>query len=144
MLFQTSNGDGSKSRSTKCRTCEKKFVAAGSTLRAAAKQVGCRERTAYRLAAQPEFQSRLAQLRNEITRAIVDKLTDAALEANETLRALLTDDQPPTVRISAAKTILQNLVPLSERLKPPSDPNELQNLLAQFGANEAAKKTENE
>ena len=119
-------------------------VATGSTIRAAAAGIGISQRTGYRLCKEPEFEKRVREIRGEITVAVVANLTDAASDATETLRALLSEDQSPTVRISAAKSILQNLTPLSERLKPPREPLDLDDLLAQFQPNEAAKKAENE
>lgn len=89
-------------------------VAGGSTIRAAAESSGCSERQAYRVAASPEFKQRVSEIRSEMTNAAVGELSAAASEAVATIRELLASTNEPSVRLNAAKAILNALGPLSE------------------------------
>ena len=89
-------------------------VAAGSTVRAAAESCGCSERQGYRVSATPGFRSRVAEIRSEMTSAAVGQLSAAVSAAVTTIRKLLGEDYEPTVRLNAAKAILNTLGPLSE------------------------------
>ncbi len=89
-------------------------VAGGATVKAAAESCGCSERHAYRISAQPEFRQRVSEIRAEMTSAAVGELSSAASEAVATLRELLTSANEPSVRLNAAKAILNALGPLSE------------------------------
>ena len=89
-------------------------VAGGSSIRAAAESSGCSERQGYRIAGEPAFKQRVAALRSEMTNAAVGELSEAATEAVQTLRKLLAEENEPSTRIQAAKSILANLRPLSE------------------------------
>ena len=89
-------------------------VAAGQTIRAAAESCGCSERQGYRVAASPEFKSRVSEIRSEMTNAAVGELSAAASVAVATIRELLTAENEPSVRLNAAKAILNALGPLSE------------------------------
>ena len=89
-------------------------VAAGSTIRAAAESCGCSERQGYRVAASPEFKSRVSAIRSEMTSQAVGELSAAASEAVATIRELLASTNEPSVRLNAAKAILNALGPMSE------------------------------
>ena len=89
-------------------------VASGSTIRAAAAELGIPERSAYRTSCTEEFRIRVAALRSEIASVAVGKLTSAASQAVDTLRELLGSTNEPKVRIDASKLILNSLGPLTE------------------------------
>jgi len=89
-------------------------LASGSTIRDACAEIGCSEPTGYRLAKSPEFRQRVSEIRSEITSQAVGKLTQAANHAADALVALLDDQFDPSVRLQAAKAILNALGPLSE------------------------------
>ena len=89
-------------------------VASGSTIRAASGSASCSESQAYRICATTEFRLRVAEIRSEITSQSVGKLTDAAVLAVSTIVSLLGEDNEPSVRLNAAKSILANLRPMSE------------------------------
>jgi len=89
-------------------------VASGSTIRAAAAEIGCSERSAYRLSGSSEFKSRVASLRSEIASIAVGKLTSAASTAVDTLLELTAREHEPKTRLDASKLILVNLGPLTE------------------------------
>lgn len=89
-------------------------VASGSTIRSAAAEIGCSERSAYRLSGSSEFKSRVASLRSEIASVAVGKLTSAAAKAVDTLQELLDSANEPKTRIDASKLILSSLGPLTE------------------------------
>jgi hypothetical protein len=89
-------------------------VASGSTIRAAAESCGCSERHAYRISADPAFRQRVSDLRSEMTNAALGELSAAASQAVATLRELLSGENEPSVRMNAAKAILNALGPLSE------------------------------
>ncbi len=89
-------------------------VASGSTVKAAAESCNCSERQGYRISAMPEFKSRVADIRSEMTSQAVGELSAAASEAVATIRELLASTNEPSVRLNAAKAILNALGPLSE------------------------------
>ena len=89
-------------------------VAAGSTVRAAAEACGCSERQGYRVSATPEFRTRVSELRAEMTSRVVGALSAAAAEAVATIRTMLGSEYDPSVRLNAAKSILNALGPMSE------------------------------
>jgi HEAT repeat protein len=89
-------------------------VACGATVKAAAESCGCSERHAYRISSDPAFRQRVSDLRSEMTSAAVGELSAAASEAVATLRELLSGENEPSVRMNAAKAILNALGPLSE------------------------------
>ena len=89
-------------------------VAGGSTLKVAAKTVGCSYSHASHISASdPAFQQRVSQLRSEATQQAVGMLSIAASKAVATLERLL-DSEKPGDRLNAAKAILATLAPLSE------------------------------
>lgn len=89
-------------------------VAAGSTIRNAAKSAGCSESNAYAISRTPEFQAQVAAIRTEAIAGAVGRITSAAAQAVDTLQALLAETYEPTVRLNAAKAILTHLGPISE------------------------------
>ena len=89
-------------------------VAAGSSVKAAAESCSCSERQGYRISATPEFKSRVSAIRAEMTSQAVGELSAAASEAVATIRELLASTNEPSVRLNAAKAILNALGPMSE------------------------------
>ena len=89
-------------------------VAGGQTVKAAAESCSCSERQGYRISATPEFKSRVSAIRAEMTSQAVGELSAAASEAVATIRELLASTNEPSVRLNAAKAILNALGPLSE------------------------------
>ncbi len=80
-------------------------LAAGASVRDAAKKAGIGERTAYRHLDNEEFRRQLAALRSQLIDQAVGRLADAATAAADTLRELL-DGEPPQVRLGAARAII--------------------------------------
>ena len=89
-------------------------VAGGQTVKAAAESCSCSERQGYRISATPEFKSRVSAIRAEMTSQAVGSLSAAASEAVATIRELLASTNEPSVRLNAAKAILNALGPMSE------------------------------
>lgn len=89
-------------------------VAGGATVKAASESCGCSERQAYRLSSTPEFRSRVAEIRSEMTSSAVGILTEACTKAAQTLADMLSGDQEPKDRLAAARLILANMGPLAE------------------------------
>jgi hypothetical protein len=81
-------------------------LAAGASVRDAARQAGVSERTAYRRLEEPAFRRQVADARAEFLERAVGRLAASATEAADTLRGLLVATSEP-VRHSAAKTILE-------------------------------------
>ena len=67
-------------------------------------------RTAYRWAAEAGVKARVHGLRQGLVTDAVGKLAGAATAAVETLRGLLAEGQPATVRLGAARAILSALI----------------------------------
>ena len=81
-------------------------LAAGETVADAAKKAKMSERTAFRHQQKPEFQRQLSQLRGQMQAQAIGMLARISSDAAETLEALMGDDNPPTVRLGAARAIL--------------------------------------
>jgi len=82
-------------------------LAAGATPAEAARRANVSRRTAYRRLEDGEFRRRVTVERDALVRAAVGRLTDASLDAVDSLRALAGDEAtPPAVRVSACRAIL--------------------------------------
>ena len=81
-------------------------LACGATLDAAARQCGVSERTIYRRLEDPKFKKRLERVRADMVGRTSGMLTAAGCEAIRTLLTLQ-KDSTPTVRLGAARTILE-------------------------------------
>jgi hypothetical protein len=81
-------------------------VAAGQTVRAAARAVKTSERTAYRWAAEPAFKARVAELRAAMASASAGVLADGMAAAARALRQLL-KAKDLTVRLRACRLVLE-------------------------------------
>lgn len=88
--------------------------ASGKSIREASELVGCSERNGYRIAATDDFKRRVSQIRQEMTSAAVGELSSAASLAVATIRELLSSTNEASVRLNAAKAILNALGPISE------------------------------
>jgi len=86
-------------------------LARGRTVRQAAQEAGFSERTAHRRLDDPEFRRRVSVVRSELMERAGRLLSDAAIKAVDVLRALLESDAD-TIRLAAARTILQQTVAL--------------------------------
>lgn len=89
-------------------------VAAGHHVKESSKLVGCAEQTAYNLSGSSEFRQRVGELRSELTRQAVGKLSAAASQAVDVLVELMGPDNEPKDRLAAAKAVLATLGPISE------------------------------
>ena len=85
-------------------------LAVGGSVAAWAEAHGVPCRTAYRWAAEADVQARMRGLRQGLVTDAVGKLAGAATAAVETLRGLLAEGQPASVRLGAARAILTALI----------------------------------
>lgn len=91
------------------------FVGVGHTIRNAAKEVGCSERQAYRLAATEEFKSIIGKIRTDATGSMLASLSSSAAVAIETLTEIMSDrEEKGQNRVSAARSVLSQLGPMME------------------------------
>lgn len=90
-------------------------IAGGQRIRDAAVTAKCAESTSYRVAKLPEFRRRVAELRTAATDAAVGRLSELAVDAVNVLGSVMRDQEAkPADRLTAAKSALQLLAPLSE------------------------------
>ena len=85
-------------------------LAVGDSVAAWAAGNGVPCRTAYRWAAEEDLKARVRGLRQGLVTDAVGKLAEAATAAVDTLRGLLAEGQPATVRLGAARAILSALI----------------------------------
>ena len=85
-------------------------LAAGGSVAAWAEGNDVPCRTAYRWAAEEDLKARVRGLRQGLVTDAVGKLAGAATAAVDTLRGLLAEGQPATVRLGAARAILSALI----------------------------------
>ena len=90
------------------------LLASGTSVKAAAVQLGIGARTAYRIAASDKMKTRVASIRSEVASSTVGTLTLAASEAAAALRELLDSSNAPAVRLNACKAVLASLSAISE------------------------------
>jgi HEAT repeat protein len=81
-------------------------LAAGHTVRDAARLAGIGERTATRRMADPDFRRRLMEARSGMIQRALGKLADGSTKAVDTLRKLL-KAKGENVRLGAARAILE-------------------------------------
>jgi hypothetical protein len=89
-------------------------LACGATVENAARSAGVSPRTAHRRLADAGFEERLRNLRAEMVQRSSGMLTAAALEAVKTLITLQEASQPASVRLGAARTVLEFGIKLRE------------------------------
>lgn len=80
-------------------------VAAGMTVNAAAKVLGCGERTAYRYSTLPDFRSRVEEIRRMFLDAALGQLVCNSTRASTALHELI-DSADESIRLKAARQIL--------------------------------------
>lgn len=81
-------------------------LAAGATVRDAARQAGISERTASRCMEDPGFRQRVQEAKAEIVARAASQLADAATDAAKTLRDLL-EAEADSIKLGAARAILE-------------------------------------
>lgn len=86
----------------------------GATVEMAAQKAGISARTAYRRLEDPSFQQRLNSQRADVVRRTANMLTAAGSEAVRTLLSLLLPTTPASVRLGAARTILEIAIKYQE------------------------------
>jgi hypothetical protein len=82
-------------------------LACGATVEAAALSAGVSKRTAYRRLDDPAFVRRLQALRSDMLGRTSGMLTAAGGEGVKTLLSLMRETAPPSVRLGAAKAVLE-------------------------------------
>ncbi len=92
-------------------------LASGQNVRDAAKAVGIGERTARRRMNDEGFRRELSIARDRIISEAVGRLTAASTNAVCTLEQLMSEAESETVRLSAARTILDKTVSMRENLE---------------------------
>jgi hypothetical protein len=80
-------------------------LAAGATVREAAKRAGVGERTAYRRLADADFRRAVSEARGRMFDSALGRLAGLGSKAVETLERLMESDKP-TVALAAAKAVL--------------------------------------
>lgn len=92
-------------------------LAQGEPTSNAAKSAGVTTRTVERWCADPEFALEVRSTRTELLNAAVGQLAAGAVEAVATLRAAMANpDEKGHVRVQAARSLLDALLPLRESL----------------------------
>jgi hypothetical protein len=91
-------------------------LAAGYSIKDAARIARVGERTAHRRLDDPAFKERVAEMQAQFLSEAVGRLSNATTEAAKTLRNLL-DSQSDSVRLSAARAILEFATKLRESVE---------------------------
>jgi hypothetical protein len=82
-------------------------IAAGKSVRAAARKLGIPERTAYRITATPEFQELVADLQAQVVRQAVATLASGTHAAAATLLKLAKTSKDERVQVRASRSVLE-------------------------------------
>jgi hypothetical protein len=82
-------------------------LACGATVESAAQKAGISRATAHRRLADPEFQTRLKQIRSDMVQRTAGTLTAAGSESVKTLLALQQSTIPHAVRLGAARSVIE-------------------------------------
>ena len=97
-------------------------LACGMSVETAAHKAGMSVRTVYRRMADPEFQAQVNEVRADMQRRAAAMLTAAAMAAIKTFTTLQESAQSESVRLGAARSIielgckLREMVEITERL----------------------------
>lgn len=102
-------------------------IACGATVENAAAKANVTTKTVQRHTSDPEFQRRLRELKDGMVKRAAAMLTAAAMEGIRTLTALLDRENPPAVRLGAARAIIE----LGVRLRESADLHERLTVLEQ-------------
>ena len=89
-------------------------LSTGATQEAAAAAAQVSRSTLNRRLSDPEFRSRLESARREIFERAADRAAGITATALDTLAALLGEEEPPAVRLGAARAVLENALRLRE------------------------------
>jgi hypothetical protein len=89
-------------------------LACGASAEAAAQKAGVGVCTVYRRLKEPGFKQRLGALRTEMVQRSAAMLTAAALEAIKTLLVLQQPSIPASVRLGAARSVIEMGMKLRE------------------------------
>lgn len=89
-------------------------VASGETVKLASERLGIAERTARGWSASEWFRAEVRELRNQLVSETVGKLTEASTAAVGVLAKEMREGDSSAARISAARTILDKTVSLTE------------------------------
>jgi hypothetical protein len=92
-------------------------LACGATAEAAARQAGVSESTVRRRLKDPRFKSKLNRQRGDMHLRIADQLTAASTEGVRTMVQLMKDTHSGTVRLGAARAVVE----LSARVRETAD-----------------------
>jgi hypothetical protein len=92
-------------------------LACGATVEAAARTVGVSDRTVYRRLKDAAFRRKLQDLRADMVQRTSGALTAAGAEAVRTLLGLLKEATPGSVRLGAARAVLEWGVKLRENVE---------------------------
>jgi hypothetical protein len=89
-------------------------LASGKTVQATAELCAVSERTIRRRQADPGFRQRLHTLRAEMIERGLGKLADAVADAAQTARNLMAGAESETVKLAAAKLILEQALKMRD------------------------------
>ena len=92
-------------------------LACGATVESAARQCRVSDRTVYRRLKDPQFRARIQEARGEMVKRASGMLTAAAGESVRTLLALQKDSVTPSVRLGAARAILELGIKIREMVE---------------------------
>jgi hypothetical protein len=108
-------------------------LACGATVEAAARQAGVSERTVYNRLREPDFQKRVKAVRSDMVRRSAGLLSAAAGEAVRTLLNLMKDSAPASVRLGAARAVLEIGMKVRELAELEAEVRELEEKVAALG-----------
>ena len=89
-------------------------LVAGATVADAASRAGVGERTVFRRLDDPNFRGELSTLRRRLLDDAVAEMTDATVDAARTLRALTGPNEAASVRLGAARAVIELGIRLRE------------------------------
>jgi hypothetical protein len=92
-------------------------LACGATAEVAARQAGVSESTVRRRLKEPAFQAKLNKLRAEMHVRVADQLTAASTEGVRTMVQLMKETNSGTVRLGAARSVVE----LSTKVRETAD-----------------------
>ena len=111
-------------------------LARGASNSEAARRSGVSVRTVHRRVLEPSFRSAVAEARREMIATATGRLASAAESAVETLTGLL-DSESDSVRLGAARTILDSLLRFREAEELTDRVRELEQAIESVGCNGA-------
>lgn len=111
-------------------------LAAGDSVEDAAKRAGIARTTAYRRLENSDFQRLVSQLRTGLADQALGKLSELMATAVETLEELVKPGVSPSVRLSAARTVLEFHLKLTEACDLARQVAELQEIARRLNGGE--------